>query len=169
MSRNTGKVETATVTEQIARVQLKEGNKVLWEAASLKGAPIFVHHGKNESLQSAINKEEQKQDVGFFSQVQLPQYLARGGEYGVYGASKLTVDGIEDVPIASLYNGPTPVGAPGASHGAGPGMPGRSGPHRQQRTLNVGGFPKPLVRRSPFSNLTATGISFVRFARCWSV
>jgi hypothetical protein len=110
-------VNTVNVAEQIARIRLMEGANVLWEAASISGAPVFVHREGNQSLQQAIDQQGQP-NTGFFSSVQLPQYLARPGDGGAYGASVLTETGIRNVPIATLHTDTGPGNAPGPDRGA---------------------------------------------------
>jgi WD40 repeat protein len=87
-------VQTAQVTEQIARVKFIENSKVVWEAVTTTGAPFFLRMKAGESLQSAL-APHQKPNIEFFSHVKLPQYVARPAENGAYGASQLTFKGIQ--------------------------------------------------------------------------
>lgn len=83
----------AQVTEQIARVKFLEDGKVLWEATSVKGTPHLLQMKEGQSLQEALAPYQQP-NVEFFSQVKLPQYVARPHENGAYGASKLSFQGV---------------------------------------------------------------------------
>ena len=91
-------VEKVNVTEQISRVKLLENGKVLWEAVSVGGAPHFLTMKEGETLQQAL-AQYQRPNVQFFSQVKVPQYVARPSEAGAYGMSNLTPQGIVNVPL----------------------------------------------------------------------
>ncbi len=87
---------TAQVTQQISRLKITEKGKELWKVTQVKGAPMFVSHKQDESLESAIARNN-KPTTAFFVNTPLPQYLARAGENGVYGESSISADGIKPV------------------------------------------------------------------------
>jgi len=93
------KTETVTVTEQISRLVFKENGRVLWQHETRSGgfAPAIVHHGKDESIQSAIDKRRGS-PVWFFLNSPLPKYVARPAENGTYGCSMLTHQGCVPYP-----------------------------------------------------------------------
>jgi hypothetical protein len=92
-----GADETATFTTQKCRLALMENGKVLWERkADIGGAPMMVSHSADESLQAAVDRQSQQTVLAFFRNISLPGYLARQGEHGAYGFSKVTPMG----PIA---------------------------------------------------------------------
>ncbi len=95
------KFDKANVTEHISRIRLMEGGKVLWEAASVSGAPTLFYRKKDQTLQQAVD-EMDPDNKNFFNDVQLPQYIARPGDGGAYGASLLSEAGIRNVPLAQL-------------------------------------------------------------------
>src|SRR5262249_13284945 len=91
-----------TVTDRISHLRFLEGSTVLWEATGQSGAPRMVQQAPGQSLQAVI---DQSQDpIIFFTTVQLPQYLARSGEGGAYGASTISATGIKNMSVAELRN-----------------------------------------------------------------
>ncbi|MFN0053228.1 MAG: SHD1 domain-containing protein [Planctomycetales bacterium] len=90
--------EKANVTEQISKLRLFEDNKVLWETVSVSGAPHMLQMKEGQSVQDAL-APYQRPNLGFFSNVKLPQYVARQAEGGAYGASRLTPQGIQKAPL----------------------------------------------------------------------
>jgi hypothetical protein len=90
------------VTEHIARLRLLEGSDVYWESSLRSAVGRFVHHQVDQSPQDAVDQLA-SQCVFFFSIVELPQYLARPGHGGAYGASVLSDAGITNVPIEQLH------------------------------------------------------------------
>jgi hypothetical protein len=104
------KIDKAKVTEQIARIRLTEGGNVLWESASVSGAPSLFYRRSDQTLQQAVDQMEPDNKY-FFSQVLLPQYLARPGAGGAYGGSLLTDAGIRNVSMAELHRNVVPANA----------------------------------------------------------
>jgi hypothetical protein len=83
--------EQATVTKQISLLTLKENGQELWRASGSFGghAPGIVHLKQGQSVQQAIDDQQQANPARFFASVNLPKYLARHPEEGVYGSSKV--------------------------------------------------------------------------------
>ena len=96
--------ETARVTEQIARLKFVENGKVLWETVSVGGAPMMLQMKQGQTLQDAL-APYQKPNTQFFSTVKLPQYVARPGEAVAYGASSLSAQGVQNVPLKPIQPG----------------------------------------------------------------
>ncbi|MBI3860393.1 MAG: hypothetical protein HY290_00705 [Planctomycetia bacterium] len=101
--------ETAKITEQICKLKFIENGKVVWESVSVNGAPMMLHLKEGQTVQDALN-QYQKPNLQFFSSVKLPQYVARPGDAIAYGASSLTPQGIQNVPIQAAAQ-------PGAASG----------------------------------------------------
>ncbi len=82
--------EQATVTKQISLLTLTENGRELWRASGSFGghAPGIVHLKQGQSVQQAID-DQQTNPARFFASVNLPKYLARHPEEGVFGSSKL--------------------------------------------------------------------------------
>jgi hypothetical protein len=83
--------EQATVSKQISLLTLKENGKELWRASGSFGghAPGIVRVKQGQSVQQAIDEQQQANPARFFASVNLPKYLARHPEDGVFGSSKL--------------------------------------------------------------------------------
>jgi hypothetical protein len=93
-----GQVDKTTVTEQISRVKLVEDGKTIWESVVVGGTPFVLHTKEGQTLQDAL-APYQKPDLGFFSHVKLPQYVARPNEKGAYGATSLTPQGFQPATV----------------------------------------------------------------------
>jgi WD40 repeat protein len=87
--------ETARVTEHISKIQFVEDNNVIWLAEAHSGAPHFLSLKEGQTLQQAL-APYQKPNVKFFTQVNLPKYVARPHPSGAYGHSELTIKGVVD-------------------------------------------------------------------------
>jgi hypothetical protein len=87
--------ETARVTEHISKIQFVEDNNVIWLAEAHSGAPHFLSLKEGQTLQQAL-APYQKPNVKFFTQVNLPKYVARPHPSGAYGHSELTAKGVVD-------------------------------------------------------------------------
>jgi WD40 repeat protein len=87
--------ESATVTQQIQKLTFTENGKTLWQAAQVKGAPIFLHTG-GKDLDAAL-AEQTRPDVAFFTNMMVPKHLARPGPKtgGAYGEASLTPQGVQ--------------------------------------------------------------------------
>jgi len=90
--------EKANVTEQISRLKFVENNKVIWESVAVSGAPFMLQMKQGETVQQAL-APYQKPNLQFFVNAKVPQYVARPNEAGAYGASSLTPQGIQSVPL----------------------------------------------------------------------
>ncbi|MFN7768398.1 MAG: SHD1 domain-containing protein [Planctomycetaceae bacterium] len=87
--------ETARVTEYISKIQFVEDNTVIWLAEAHSGAPHFLSLKEGQTLQQAL-AQYQKPNVKFFTQVNLPRYVARPHPSGAYGHSELSAKGVVD-------------------------------------------------------------------------
>jgi len=96
--------EKVSVTQQISRLRIYEGQRLLWESSATTGAPGFLQTKEGQSIQEAL-APYQKPNLAFFTGAVLPRHLARAGEGGVYGQSEVTPQGVRDT-------GPPPA-APG--------------------------------------------------------
>ena len=87
--------ETVSVTQQINKLSFKENGRTLWEKASVFGgsAPIMVNLKEGESIQSAVNNQNQSSPVWFFTHTPLPKNVIRQSDKGAYGTSILTPNG----------------------------------------------------------------------------
>jgi hypothetical protein len=92
-----GEAEKVTVTDQISRLRILEQGKPIWEQVVAGGAPAFLQIKEGQSLQEAL-APYQKPNLQYFSEVNLPQYVARPAEDGAYGFSKLTPQGVVNTP-----------------------------------------------------------------------
>jgi hypothetical protein len=90
--------ETVNLTNQTARVTIKQNGKTIWERSGQFNtfAPPVVWHAEGETVQQALDKK-QPSPLQFFQGVLLPKNVARPGEKGAYGASRLTAQGIAPV------------------------------------------------------------------------
>jgi hypothetical protein len=95
--RPLGEAEKVTITEQISRLKILEQGKPIWEQVVAGGAPAFLQIKEGQSLQEAL-APYQKPNLQYFSEVNLPQYVARPAEDGAYGFSKLTPQGVVNTP-----------------------------------------------------------------------
>ena len=87
--------ETVNVTSQKCRLALTENGKVLWErSAEFSGAGFMLSRKEGETLQAAVDRSCQQSVVNFFRNISLPGYIARQGEHGAYGFSKVTPLGL---------------------------------------------------------------------------
>ena len=87
--------ETVNVTSQKCRLALMENGKVLWErSAEFTGAGFMLSRKEGETLQAAVERASQQSVVNFFRNISLPGYVARQGEHGAYGFSKVTPLGL---------------------------------------------------------------------------
>lgn len=103
-----GANQTAKVTDFICRLKFIENGKLIWETSSFTdGSPPVVQIKQGQSLQEAL-APYQKPNLQFYSNVKLPQYVARPGDTVAYGASLLTAQGIKPAP-----NGPAKLGVAG--------------------------------------------------------
>lgn len=99
--RAAGNVQTATAAEQISRLKLKEGEKVVWEAnQSRGGTPTTLPMKPGQSVQEAL-EPYQKPDLSFFSRVQIPSFVARQPADGFFGASQISSQGFINMPLSS--------------------------------------------------------------------
>ncbi len=90
-----GGQETVTATTQKCRLALTENGKVLWERATeTGGAGFMVSHKEGETLQAAVDRGSQQSVVNFFRNTSLPGSVARQGEHGAYGFSRVTPMGL---------------------------------------------------------------------------
>lgn len=89
---------TVSVTSQISRVRLTEDGKVIWEASGVFGAPHILHLKQGESIQQAL-APYQVPNLRYFSDVKLPEYIARPHPSGAYGASTISHRGIQSAPL----------------------------------------------------------------------
>jgi hypothetical protein len=97
--------QTAKVTEQICRLKFVDHGKVIWESSSLTdGSPPMLQMKQGQSLQDAL-APYQKPNLKFYSNINLPQYVARPGETVAYGASSLTAQGIKPAAARSAKPG----------------------------------------------------------------
>ncbi len=94
--RPLGEAEKVTITEQISRLKILEQGKPIWEGALYGGGPAFLEIKKGQTLQEAL-APYQKPNLKYFSQVNLPQYVARPAEAGAYGFSRYTPKGIVNI------------------------------------------------------------------------
>ena len=69
-------------------ISIKENGKELWVASGHYGAPFHVQIKEGQTLQQAVD-EQKGNPVQFFQTATLPRYVARHGEDGTYGKSKL--------------------------------------------------------------------------------
>ena len=102
--RNIGRFgeETVNVTSQKCRLALVENGKVLWErSAEFGGAGFMISRKEGETLQAVVDRSSQQSVVNFFRNISLPGYLARQGEHGAYGFSKVTPLGLVDYDPAA--------------------------------------------------------------------
>ena len=53
-----------------------------------------IQHQQGESLQSTVDKSAQQSEANFYRGLSLPGYVARPGEHGAYGFSKVTPMGL---------------------------------------------------------------------------
>lgn len=97
--------EKVSVTKQISRLRIYEGQRLLWESSTTTGAPGFLQTKEGQSIQEAL-APYQKPNLAFFAGAVLPRYLARAGEGGTYGTSEVSPQGLRD-------SGPPPVGPGG--------------------------------------------------------
>jgi hypothetical protein len=72
-----------------------EDNTVIWLAEAHSGAPHFLSLKEGQTLQQAL-AQYQKPNVKFFTQVNLPRYVARPHPSGAYGHSELSAKGVVD-------------------------------------------------------------------------
>lgn len=89
---------TASVTSHISRLRLYEDGKVIWEASGVTGAPPVLHLKQGESIQQAL-APYQVPNLRFFSDVKLPEYIARPHPSGAYGASTISHRGIQPAQL----------------------------------------------------------------------
>ncbi len=94
--RPLGEAEKVTITEQISRLKILEQGKPIWEGALYGGGPAFLEIKKGQTLQEAL-APYQKPNLKYFSQVNLPQYVARPAEAGAYGFSRYTPQGVVNI------------------------------------------------------------------------
>ena len=80
--------DEATVKKRLSVISIKENGKELWVASGHYGAPFHVRQKEGQSIQDAVN-EQKGNPIQFFLQAELPKYIARHGEDGTYGKSKL--------------------------------------------------------------------------------
>ena len=80
--------DEATVKKRLSVISIKENGKELWVASGHYGAPFHVRQKDGQSIQDAVN-EQKGNPIQFFLQAELPKYIARHGEDGTYGKSKL--------------------------------------------------------------------------------
>jgi hypothetical protein len=86
-----GSSEAVNVTRQICHLVLVENGKVLWEKSALTGgASMMMSHKQDESIQTIVDRQNQESITGFFRGISLPGCIARQGEHGAFGFSKLT-------------------------------------------------------------------------------
>ena len=87
--------ETINVTAQKCRLALLENGKALWERSrEFSGASFMVTHKEGETLQAAVDRASQQAVLNFFRTTPLPGCVARQGEHGAYGFSKVTPLGL---------------------------------------------------------------------------
>jgi hypothetical protein len=82
------KEEEATVEKRLSVLAVKENGKELWVATGHYGAPFHITIKEGQTVQEAVN-EQKGNPVQFFLTAKVPRYLARHGETGSYGKSKL--------------------------------------------------------------------------------
>jgi hypothetical protein len=100
--------ETVNFTRQKCRLALMDSGKVLWERATEVGAPgMMMSHKEGETLQAAVDKQCQQSVMNFFRNITLPGSLARQGEHGAYGFSKVTPMGPVAYDPANEPNAPS--------------------------------------------------------------
>jgi hypothetical protein len=80
--------DEATVKKRLSVISIKENGKELWIASGHYGAPFHLRQKEGQSIQDAVN-EQRGNPIQFFLQAELPKYVARHGEDGTYGKSKL--------------------------------------------------------------------------------
>ncbi|MCI0358507.1 MAG: hypothetical protein L0211_08495 [Planctomycetaceae bacterium] len=80
--------DEATVDKKLSVVSIKEKGEELWVASGHFGAPLHVQQKEGQTIQEAVN-EQKGNPVQFFLNVKLPKFVARHGEDGTYGKSKL--------------------------------------------------------------------------------
>jgi hypothetical protein len=83
-----GSEEEATVEKRLSVLSIKENGKELWVATGHYGAPFHITIKEGQTAQQAAN-EQKGNPVQFFLTAKLPRYLARHGDGGSYGKSKL--------------------------------------------------------------------------------
>ncbi len=83
-----GESEEATVEKRLSVLSIKENGKELWVASGHYGAPFHVQIKDGQTLQEAVS-EQKGNPVQFFLTAKLPRYVARHGDGGTYGKSKL--------------------------------------------------------------------------------
>jgi hypothetical protein len=83
-----GESEEAKVEKRLSVISIKENGKELWVASGHYGAPFHVQIKEGQTLQQAVD-EQKGNPVQFFQTAKLPRYVARHGEDGTYGKSKL--------------------------------------------------------------------------------
>lgn len=107
------KGENVNVTMQKCRLALMENGKVLWEhSMDAVGAGFFVQHKEGESVQAAVDKAGQQNVVNFFRNASLPGCIARQGEHGAYGFSRVTPMGLIAYDPTSEPTTPMPMPTP---------------------------------------------------------
>jgi len=82
------------VKEKIHSITLKENGKVVWRATYIKGPPYILSIKLGEAAKDAIAKA-MATNMPFFQDARIPTYVARPGDKGAYGASKLTPSGLQ--------------------------------------------------------------------------
>ncbi|MDP6357620.1 MAG: hypothetical protein QF473_21060 [Planctomycetota bacterium] len=89
--------ENHKVTQKISKVEVKEKGRKVWETKHVNNGPIFLNMKKGESIADALRRH-MVFNLQFFKDVQIPRLLARPGEGGSYGSSKLTAAGVVEIP-----------------------------------------------------------------------
>jgi hypothetical protein len=82
------KEDEVTVEKKMSVLSIKENGKELWVASGHYGAPFHITIKEGQTVQEAAN-EQKGNPVQFFLGAKLPHYIARHGQDGSYGKSKL--------------------------------------------------------------------------------
>jgi len=91
-------VGTLKTKETVHELSLTENGKSIWSKRFIVGPPFVLMRNRRESADEALARAMVPQ-VSFFQNARVPQYVARAPKGGVYGASKLALEGLQPAEV----------------------------------------------------------------------
>lgn len=91
-------ISTATITPFTAKLEIRQGAKVLWTRSTINHVPSLLRLQKGETLQDAVNRYE-KPNAHFFSSMDLPPRILKPEISKQVGMSSLTDGQWQDIKL----------------------------------------------------------------------
>ncbi len=98
---------TTQVTPRISQLAFEKDGKQLWVSKHVVGAPLVLRRKAGQTIEAALDeRRNQKQNVAFFLNAELPKQVMRQSKTGSYGRSRVTAQGIQVVSQPGQSPGP---------------------------------------------------------------